>query len=369
MPRPSLLHAACGALAFAAAAVTAAAAGTGAAAAGTGAAAAAPPRLLSDEFVLDALLHRSRAAGQAAAAAAAAARRLQPGGMGPPPDGGMGGMAGPPAVLTPGSATSTACGTAECTTGGAGNFMSRAALSYSTTTGAFSGSFVTNGCANHAAAFKFNGAFDALVPAGRATCIQQTLPATGYTAPPVATPLRNVIGYTISGGEAIFGPMDNGFSLGQVCSNARGACPAGTDTRMCAALQERACGSANLKGVANGTAHMLLSDCGGHAGYHNHETLACEYSASAAGHSTMVAVMLDGRAVFGQYESTGAKPADLDACNGHYGPTPSTTVANSDGTSSTYGSTIMSYHYHITTEAPFIAGCFGPVASLAAAAA
>ena len=162
--------------------------------------------------------------------------------------------------------------------------------------------------------------------------------------------------------------MDAGFTLGQVCTNSRGACPAGTDTRMCGALQEKICGTTGLKGYTSATMHMLLSDCGGHAGYHVHESLACEYNSSSPGHSTMVAVMLDGRAVYGQYESTGAKPTDLDACGGHTGPTPASTIKNSDGTTNTYGATAATYHYHVQAEAPFFAGCFGPVASLAAAA-
>ena len=145
--------------------------------------------------------------------------------------------------------------------------------------------------------------------------------------------------------------MDNGFAIGDVCTNSRGACPAGTDTRLCGALHEKVCGTTALKGYTAATMHMLLSDCGGHAGYHVHESLACEYDAAAAGHSTMVAVMLDGRAVFGQYESTGVKPTDLDACGGHTGPTPASTIKNSDNTTNVYGATASTYHYHVQTEA------------------
>ena len=112
---------------------------------------------------------------------------------------------------------------------------------------------------------------DTLINAGAASCISQTLPAPGFTAPStsgtaVAAPLRSVIGYSISGGENIYGPMDAGFTLGQVCTNSRGACPAGTDTRMCGALHEKVCGTTGLKGHTSATMHMLLSDCGGHAG-------------------------------------------------------------------------------------------------------
>ena len=318
---------------------------------------AAEQPLLSDAYVLEALMRPHRAA------SAAAHRRLQ---MGPP--GGGGGPPGGGATVA-GQTTSTACpsSTTSCTTSaGGGNFISRASLSWSTVTGTFSGSFVTNGCPNHAGAYQYGGALDPNVMPGRPNCIQQTLPAVTGT-PPLASSLRGAIGYTISGGETIFGPMDNGFAVGDVCTNSRGTCPPGTDTRMCGALLERVCGTAGLKGNTTSTMHMLLSDCGGHAGYHNHEGLACEYSAAAAGHSTMVAVMLDGRAVFGMYETTGVAPADLDACGGHVGPTPTSVITSSDGSTSTYGATTATYHYHVQREAPFFLGCYGPVASLAAA--
>jgi hypothetical protein len=247
---------------------------------------------------------------------------------------------------------------------GGGNYCVRN-LTLNTDTGVFSGSLVTNACPNHAGAYEYGGVRDANVPAASASCQKWTLPVAAYVASagsPKAAPLRLGIGYTISGGETIYGPMDAGFTAGQVCTVAHGTCPAGTDTRMCGALIERACGTAQLKGNTSASMHMLLSDCGGHAGYHVHEGLACEYSAAAAGHSALVGVLLDGRGLFGQFEGTGARPADLDACNGHYGPTPATRVG-----ADVYAATINTYHYHLTTEAPFTAGCFGPVASLAAA--
>jgi hypothetical protein len=247
---------------------------------------------------------------------------------------------------------------------GGGNYCVRN-LTLNAETGVFSGSLVTNACPNHAGAYEYNGVRDVLVRAASASCQKWTLPVAAYAAAagsPKAAPLRSGIGYTISGGETIYGPMDAGFAVGQVCSVAHGTCPAGTDTRMCGALIERACGTANLKGNTSASMHMLLSDCGGHAGYHNHEALACEYSAAAAGHSALVGVLLDGRGLYGQFESAAARPADLDACNGHYGPTPATTVG-----ADAYAATASTYHYHLTVEAPFTAGCFGPVASLAAA--
>ena len=248
-----------------------------------------------------------------------------------------------------------------CTNVGGGNYMVRN-LMLNTATGIFSGSLTTNSCPNHAGAYQYGGVLDMSVKAGLANCQTWTLPVTGYTSFPIATPLRGQIGYTISGGESVFGPMDAGFDVGSVCTTSMGTCPAGTDTLFCGALIEKACGTRNLKGNTTASMHMLLSDCGGHAGYHNHERLGCEYAATAAGHSTLVAVLLDGRGVYGQYETTATKPTNLDACNGHYGATPATTVGGD-----TYPATTFTYHYHMTAEAPFLAGCFGPVTTLAAA--
>ena len=297
--------------------------------------------LVSDDFLLRVLLRTGLER--------AAARNLQPGG------GGGGG------VTTPGAVAASSCGSGTCTTSGGGNYMTRN-LILDTSTGIFSGSLTTNACPNHAGAYQYGGIKDAKINAATATCQTWTLPVNAYTTFPKASPLRGAIGYTISGGEVIYGPMDAGFTTGQVCTTAIGTCPLGTDTRFCGALLEKACGTAGLKGSTTVTAHMLLSDCGGHAGYHNHEGLTCEYSVTAAGHSPLVAILLDGRGLYGQYESTGTKPTNLDACNGHTSATPATTVG-----SNTYAATTSTYHYHMTTEAPFTAGCFGPVTSLAQA--
>ena len=64
------------------------------------------------------------------------------------------------------------------------------------------------------------------------------------------------------------------------------------------------------------------ADCNGHATpYHAHGDLVCEYNQTAAGHSTLVGFALDGRGMYGRYESTRTLPV-LDACNGHWGPVP-----------------------------------------------
>jgi hypothetical protein len=322
--------------------------------------------LVSDEWAMSVLLHSQRAL-------LSHERRLQ----NPPPPGGGGGGGGPPpgggSALPDGASISTSCPSSPCertSTSVSGNYMSRTGLTYDSSTGKFSGTLITNGCPNHVGAYQFDGIYDKNVPVSSAVCISQTIPASSkYTTLPLATPLRGVIGVTISGGEHLYGPMDAGFTVGQVCTDSRGVCPGGTDTLMCAAWHEKVCGTKNLKGQTSTTMHMLLSDCGGHAGYHNHEKLKCEYNSSSrfSGHSKMVGVFLTGQALFGMYEDTGSFPSTLDACNGHYGPTPSTTVMNSDGSSTTYSATSYTYHYHVTPHPPFFAGCFGPVASLSAA--
>ena len=45
----------------------------------------------------------------------------------------------------------------------------------------------------------------------------------------------------------------------------------------------------------------------------------CHYDAAAAGHSTLVGIMNDGRNLYGRHETTGVGPIDLDACGGHTG--------------------------------------------------
>lgn len=300
--------------------------------------------LFSDEFIMHGILTRSRHV--------TAARQLQRG----PPGGGPGGGG----ASSPGTATATTCSSVTtCAKDGSNNYISRT-IEYSTTTGIFTGSLTTNTCPNHAGAWTYNGVLDTLVPSMTASCIKFTFPVTGYTGP-VAAPLLNSVGFTITGGEMVYGPMDAGFTLGQITTNSCGSCPQGTDTLMCGSFVEAACGTSKLKGNTTSSMHMLMSDCGGHAGYHNHEKLSCEYSTTATGHSTLTAIMLDGRGLYGQYENTGTLPS-LDACNGHTGPVPAITIG-----SDTYPAATNVYHYHITPTAPFTVGCFGPVASLAAA--
>lgn len=75
--------------------------------------------------------------------------------------------------------------------------------------------------------------------------------------------------------------------------------------------------------------------------YHYHfEPLWLTQSNAAA----FIGVLLDGFAVYGPQDSNGQRPSDLDSCNGHVGTTPDFSTPT--------------YHYHTTTQVPYIAGCF-----------
>jgi hypothetical protein len=62
------------------------------------------------------------------------------------------------------------------------------------------------------------------------------------------------------------------------------------------------------------------------------------------GASSLIGVLLDGFPVYGPREADGTTPSNLDSCNGHTHPT--SDVAGGI------------YHYHVTSAAPYISGCF-----------
>lgn len=62
------------------------------------------------------------------------------------------------------------------------------------------------------------------------------------------------------------------------------------------------------------------------------------------GKASLVGVLLDGFPVYGTIEEDGSAPRGLDSCNGHVGAT----TDYPQGT----------YHYHVTSAPPYIAGCF-----------
>eukprot|EP00475_Leptophrys_vorax_P027844 TRINITY_DN397_c0_g1_i1.p1 TRINITY_DN397_c0_g1~~TRINITY_DN397_c0_g1_i1.p1 ORF type:complete len:372 (+),score=72.54 TRINITY_DN397_c0_g1_i1:55-1170(+) len=256
----------------------------------------------------------------------------------------------------PGNVNSTACAilSGSCAQNGSSN-SHIINLSYNPSNGMFNGSIITNQCMNHQYGL-FNGT-DLLKGHGQATptCVMQYFPDPAYRQTPTAAILRGTVGLSISGGVNIFGPLEDGFTTGQVCST--GSCPSGLDLNVCT--------SKLLKECSTLTWQALPDDCGGHgtSPYHLHYGLACEYNTSAySSHSALIAVGLDGRGIYGKWEGNGVVPSDLDACNGHYGSVP----AYTDGNGTSFPSAANVYHYHITDYAPYTVGCFGPVASLSA---
>jgi hypothetical protein len=76
--------------------------------------------------------------------------------------------------------------------------------------------------------------------------------------------------------------------------------------------------------------------------YHYH--LEPLWLTSRDGAAALIGVLLDGYPVYGPQESGGALPTGLDTCNGHTHATPEFPAGT--------------YHYHVTTNAPYISGCF-----------
>lgn len=75
--------------------------------------------------------------------------------------------------------------------------------------------------------------------------------------------------------------------------------------------------------------------------YHYHfEPLAI----TASSRSRLIGVLLDGFPVYGPIDSDGSTPSNLDGCNGH-------TAVTADFAGGIY-------HYHATSAAPYISGCF-----------
>eukprot|EP00158_Paraphelidium_tribonemae_P005468 Partr_v1_DN27360_c0_g2_i2_m46699 len=225
---------------------------------------------------------------------------------------------GPAAVSGQSSDTTCTVTSGNCATDGSSNYMARS-LTFDTATGKFSGNIVTNQCANNNRWGRFDGSS---TPFGShtASCVKQTFPAPAYTSGPKAAPLRGILGYSISGGVDIYGPFEAGFAAGQACTNGKGICDAGLDVVACETTLKQQCGVANFK------ANMMMDSCGGHARpYHYHLDLACDYDHGSQGHSALIGVALDGRGIYGLYETTGVKPSNLDKCGGHVGDVPAHT--------------------------------------------
>ncbi|MEM7346270.1 MAG: YHYH protein [Chloroflexota bacterium] len=94
----------------------------------------------------------------------------------------------------------------------------------------------------------------------------------------------------------------------------------------------------------------FIDACNGHPTldglYHYHGVPYCitDTIDTAGQHSTLIGYMLDGIPVYGPQDRAGNAPTDLDACQGHTGPTPEFP----EGV----------YHYHLLETPPYSIPCF-----------
>ena len=197
------------------------------------------------------------------------------------------------------------------------------------------------------------------------TISDATIPS--VTTVPAAAAQLGTVGYSTDG-KLIYGPFEAGFGRSATATATRdtrppypcesggtysGYCPGGIDVGTCEAGLFNSCPSGSVR------TNLFMDECGGHANpYHYHTDMVCHYDPDAEGHSGVVGVMLDGRAVYGRHETTGAAPADLDACGGHEGPVPAHVDWGIPANTSVY-------HYHAQTKPPYLLGCYGPVNTVA----
>ena len=162
-------------------------------------------------------------------------------------------------------------------------------------------------------------------------------------------------GDTIAAGSHIFGPFEAGFTslqdsiiTGWGCTDPSVAYDAAGGKDVGLAERETAykCGI-QLPRIEGEQYFGLVGKCGGHThDYHFHRSFACLYE-EAGGHSTAVGQVGDHR-IYGKWEDFDNNLLPLlDACGGHWGPTPDCEWC---------------YHYHVQDRAPFTVGCMGPAA-------
>ena len=95
-----------------------------------------------------------------------------------------------------------------------------------------------------------------------------------------------------------------------------------------------------------GSAYIgVVGKCGGHThDYHFHRSFSCLYK-EQGGHSPALGNIASHK-LYGKWEHADNKLLPLlDACGGHWGPTPDCAHC---------------YHYHVQDRPPFTAGCHGP---------
>lgn len=240
----------------------------------------------------------------------------------------------------------------RCPLTGSGNYHKWNGT-YDVGTGLFRGTMVTNGCSQDAYGYCAEcngGAGQQGSHQSKVSCISLSFPYSGYETTPAAAPRRGIVGLSLAGVD-IYGPLEagfGGFMTPQPCMNGhKGSCPGGMDVPMCERSLASQCGAENVQ------YSLMLDTCGGHAmPYHYHKDLKCDYDHTLPGHSPLIGIALDGRGIYGLYESHPAKPTNLDPCNGHVGPTPAKTGMSGGSTSV--------YHYHVSSVAPYTLGCYGP---------
>lgn len=99
-------------------------------------------------------------------------------------------------------------------------------------------------------------------------------------------------------------------------------------------------------------AHEILDSCWGHpemdGTYHHHTNPSCLDDGTSGEHSPLLGYLLDGFGIYGLLGEDGQQltNADLDKCHGH------THEVDWDGEQQSI------YHYHMTYEYPYTAGCF-----------
>jgi len=187
--------------------------------------------------------------------AAAVRRQLQPGGS-------CSGTLGQAASTGCTTATGSAC---SKTSPGSTAYASWSGVTYSTSTGKFSGSLVHNGCPHDTRAWSqssvsipWKTSATALGAPGTATCCSTSFPATGYSSTPKTVPAGGIAGISMYG-EDVYGFGDNGFNSAtqNLCTTGAGGCPKNSDVDTCQAFGEATCGTSNLQ------VSWFLSDCGG----------------------------------------------------------------------------------------------------------
>lgn len=101
--------------------------------------------------------------------------------------------------------------------------------------------------------------------------------------------------------------------------------------------------------VADGV--PFIDPCNGHPvgtgmQYHYHGVPYCitDTIDEPGAHSSLLGVLLDGFPLYGSKEGNDEAPSDLDACNGHTGPTPEFPAGI--------------YHYHLSEVSPYSIQCF-----------